>query len=454
MAESFSGSSPRLPPQNLAAERSVLGCILLENSAMDEVADVLRAEHFYSDIHQLIYATIVRMRESGKPIDVVSLGHELEERNQLAEIGGVPYILEILETVPHAAHVIHYGEIVRDKWIQRSLTNVCTEVLKECYEGSDETADILKRAEQGIFGIFEQQEIASKISMDEIMHETLDRINSRLGKEGSISGLSTGFIDLDRQTNGFQPAELIIIAARPSMGKTAFICNISEWVASAGETSTLIFSLEQSKLEIAERFLCIRAKLDGHRLRKGLLEADERHALLEASTELSRIPLFIDDFPGRTVAQIGAICRRLKRRNNLGLVIIDYLQLIEPEDKRANREQQIAQITRRLKGIAKENSLPLIALSQLNRGVELREDKRPRLADLRESGAIEQDADIVMFLHRPDAYNPEDRPGLAEIIVAKHRSGPTGIVNLQWRRESMRFDNYDGGIDPSVADHF
>ena len=452
MADSFSSSSLRLPPQNLAAEQSVLGCLLLENTALDEVADVLHADHFYSDVHQLLYACIVKMRENGKAVDAVTLADELAERNQLADIGGVTYLMEILETVPHAAHVKHYAEIVRDKWIQRSLTNVCTEVLRDCYEGSDETSEVLKRAEQGIFGIFEQQETASKISMDEIMHETLDRINTRIGKEGNISGLSTGFVDLDRQTNGFQPSELVIVAARPSMGKTAFVCNMAEWAASAGETAVVIFSLEQSKLELAERFLCIRAKLDGHRLRKGLLEPDERHALLEASSELSRLPLFIDDSPGRTVAQISAICRRLKRRNKLGLVIIDYLQLIEPEDKRANREQQIAQITRRLKGIAKENNLPLIALSQLNRGVELREDKRPRLADLRESGAIEQDADIVMFLHRPDAYNPEDRPGLAEIIVAKHRSGPTGIVSLQWRKESMRFDNYEGGIDQSAAD--
>jgi replicative DNA helicase len=449
MAES---SAPRLPPQNLAAEQSVLGCLLLENAALDEVADVLKAEHFYSDIHQVIYATIVKLREAGKPVDIVTLAHELIERNVYADIGGHVYLNEILESVPHSAHVKHYAEIVRDKWIQRSLTEVCTDVLRQCYEGTEETDEVLKHAEQGIFGIFEQQEASSSISMDEIMTETLDRINFRLGKEGNISGLSTGFIDLDKQTNGFQASELIIVAARPSMGKTAFVCNIAEWVAGAGETAAVIFSLEQSKLELAERFLCIRAKLDGHKLRKGLLDAAERHALLEASSELSQLPLFIDDSPGRTVAQISAICRRLKRRNNLGLVIIDYLQLIEPEDKRASREQQIAQITRRLKGIAKENSLPLIALSQLNRGVELREDKRPRLADLRESGAIEQDADIVMFLHRPDAYNPEDRPGLAEIIVAKHRSGPTGIVSLQWRRESMRFDNYDGGIDPSVAD--
>jgi replicative DNA helicase len=447
-------SGAHLPPQNLVAERSVLGSILLENMAIDEVADVLKAEHFYSDVHSIIYTAILKMNESAVRADAVTLAEELDRRNQLEDIGGIPYILELLEAVPHAAHVKYYAEIVRDKWIQRTLTNVCTEVLRDCYEGSDDTADVLTKAEQGIFSILENQETGQKIAMEDIMMATLDRINTRMGKEGSISGLPTGFVDLDRQTNGFQEAELVILAARPSMGKTALVCNIAEWCAGAGETATLIFSLEQSKLELAERFLCIRAKLDGHRLRKGQLEPDERHALLEASSELSRLPLFIDDHPGRTVGQIAAICRRLKRRNNLGLVIIDYLQLIEPEDKKANREQQIAQITRRLKGIAKENRLPVIALSQLNRGVELREDKRPRLADLRESGAIEQDADIVMFLHRPDAYNPDDHPGLAEIIVAKHRSGPTGIVNLQWRRESMRFTDHDPMLEGGGSANF
>lgn len=448
----FSGA--HLPPQNLTAEQSVLGSMLLENMAIDEVADILRPEQFYSDVHQIIYTAILKLNEATVKIDAVTLAEELDKRNQLEDVGGVPYILSILEAVPHAAHVKYYAEIVRDKWIQRRLTDVCTDVLRDCYQGTDDTADVLTKAERGIFDILENQDVSQKLAMEDIMMATLDRINVRMGKEGSISGLPTGFRELDGQTNGFQPSELIILAARPSMGKTALVCNIAEWCAGAGETSTLIFSLEQSKLELAERFLCIRAKLDGHRLRKGQLEPAERHALLEASSELSRLPLFIDDHPGRTVGQISAICRRLKRNKKLGLVIIDYLQLIEPEDKRANREQQIAQITRRLKGIAKECELPLIALSQLNRGVELREDKRPRLADLRESGAIEQDADIVMFLHRPDAYNPEDHPGLAEIIVAKHRSGPTGIVNLQWRRESMRFTDYDPTMDGGANVNF
>ncbi len=439
-SDSFQG---KLPPQNLTAEQSVLGSILLHNDAIDEVADILHANHFYSEKHQLIYSAIQRMGDAGiRGIDAVTLSEELDARNQLADVGGVPYILEILEAVPHAAHVKYYAEIVRDKWIQRSLTEVCTEVLKECYEGTTDTADVLTLAERGIFQILENQEISAKLSMDEILLDTMDRINSRIGTEGTISGLSTGFTDLDRQTNGFQPAELVIIAARPSMGKTAFVCNLAEWVAGAAGSGVLLFSLEQSKLEIAERFLCIRARLDGHRLRKGQLDEPERNSLLQAAQELSSLSMFIDDTPGRTVGQISAITRRLKRRNNIGLVVIDYLQLIEPEDKKTNREQQIAQITRRLKGIAKENGIPVIALSQLNRGVELREDKRPRLADLRESGAIEQDADIVMFLHRPDAYDPADRPGEAEIIVAKHRSGPTGIVTLRWRRESMRFEDY------------
>jgi replicative DNA helicase len=431
-----------LPPQNLKAEKSVLGCMLLENHSIDEVADMLRPEMFYSDVNTVIYNAILRLHEAGGKADEITVTEELQNRRQLDDIGGVPYVLEILEAVPHAAHVKYYAEIVRDKWVQRRLTEVCTGVLRDCYEGADDTEDVLTKAERGIFDILEHQDDGQKMTMDEILMATLDRINDRLGKDGSISGLPTGFVELDRQTNGFNPAEMVIVAARPSMGKTAFVCNIAEWVASAGK-AVMIFSLEQSKLELAERFLCIRAKLDGHRLRKGILDPAERHALLDASSELSRLPLFIDDKAGHTMSEISAICRRLKRHNGLGLVIIDYLQLIEPEDKRANREQQISQITRRIKGVAKDCDVPVIALSQLNRGVETREDKRPRLADLRESGAIEQDADIVMFLHRPEAYNPDDQPGLAEVIVAKHRSGPTGIVKLSWRKESMRFEDFE-----------
>jgi replicative DNA helicase len=438
-ADQFPG---KMPPQNQEAEQGVLGSILLENEAIDEVADFLHPTHFYNDANQQIYATALRLHESGVRIDPVILVDELKKEDVLEDVGGPPYIHQVLETVPHAAHAKFYAQIVRDKWIQRSLTYACNEILRECYEGARDTDGILETAEQRIFSILEQQENVVKIAIADILMDAFDRIHQRMETDGAISGLGTGFTDLDSQLNGFQPSELIILAARPSMGKTALVCNIAEAAASEYNAGVLIFSLEQSKLELAERLLCIRAGVNGHHVRAGELTDDERDQLMQASSELSEVPLFIDDQPGRSMAQIGAIARRLRRRNQLGMVIIDYLQLIEPEDKQAPREQQIAQITRRLKFMAKELNIPVIALAQLNRGVELREDKRPRLADLRESGAIEQDADVVMFLHRPEQYDPEDRPGEAELIVAKNRSGPTGMVRLTWLKESMKFADF------------
>lgn len=445
----------KLPPQDLDAERGLLGSILLVNDVIDEVADIVRPDFFYLDSHQKIFASILRLNDAGvRGIDAVTLSNDLEKRrdaenrSQLEEIGGDDYLISILNSVPHAAHAKYYAGIIRDKYIQRSLIYACTEILQESYDDSRETPEILQQAEHKIFEILQNQENTEKMQLKDILLDAFDRINDRLEREGEVSGLTTGFSDLDGKTNGFQPTELIILAARPSMGKTAFVVNIAEAVASHAHAGVVIFSLEQSKLELAERLLCIRAKIDGHKLRKGDLTDEEREKLVEASAQLSELPLYIDDQPARTMAQVGAICRRLKRRHGIGLIIIDYLQLIEPEDKRAPREQQIALIARRLKFLAKEIEVPVIALAQLNRGVELREDKRPRLADLRESGAIEQDADLVMFLHRPDAYDPEDQPGLAEVIIAKHRSGPTGIVNLTWKRESMRFVDFSNLAEP------
>ena len=433
------GFAGKLPPQNVEAERGVLGSLLLQNETIDEVAEILQAQHFYSDSHQRLYAAIMSLHERGvRGIDAVTLNEELTRNNETEDTGGADYLVEILEAVPHAAHARYYADIVRDKWIQRSLTYACSEILAECYEGSRDTEDVLATAEQKIFSILESQEHVDRMNLGDILLQTFTRINERLEKEGSISGLPTGFTELDKLLNGFQASELIILAARPSMGKTALVCNIAEAVAATGEP-VLLFSLEQSRLELAERLLCIRAKVNGHRLRGGELDEIEHDALMRASQELSEYPMWIDDAPGRTMAQIGAIARRLKRRGGLSLIIIDYLQLIEPEDKRAPREQQIALISRRLKFLAKEVEAPVIALAQLNRGVELREDKRTRLADLRESGSIEQDADVVAFLHRPAAYDPEDRPGEADVIIAKNRSGPTGNCTLAWLDKTMRF---------------
>lgn len=442
----------RVPPQNLDAERGVLGSVLLLNEAIDEVGEVLKAEHFYSDSHQKIYSAIRDLYENNvKGIDGVTLANELVRRGELEEIGGAAYLGEILDAVPHAAHVRYYSDIVREKYLQRSLIYACTEILSDSYDLSTDIEDLLQSAERKVFGIVEQQVGAGNIAIGDILMDAFDRIEERLSNEGEVSGVTTGFADLDGQTTGFQPTELIILAARPSMGKTAFVCNVAEAIARQSEKGVLLFSLEQSNLELAERFLCITSRVNGHDLRAGNLTAEQRDQLMIGSDELSRLPLFIDDKPGRTMAQIAALSRRLHRKSPLGIIIIDYLQLVEPDDKGTPREQQIASISRRLKFLAKELRVPVIALSQLNRGVELREDKRPRLADLRESGAIEQDADMVMFLHRPDAYDPEDRPGEAEIIVAKHRSGPTGMVRLTWRKEFMRFEGYSPLADTEFA---
>ncbi len=448
----------RLPPQNLDAERSLLGCVLLLSESIDEIGELTVAEHFYSDAHQKIFTAVKTLYDRGsRGIDPVTVAEVLSQKNELEEVGGVPYLLEILDTVPHAAHARYYANIVRDKWVQRKLIYACNEILKDCYHSSKETDDLMGHAESRIFQILEQQNLSEKIAIKDILMDAWDRINDRSNMEGEITGLETGFRDFDKKTSGLQPSELIILAARPSMGKTALVCNVAEGVARLSGRGVLMFSLEQSRLDLAERLMCMRAKVDGMKVRSGEIDDRQRHKLLEATNDLNALPIMIDDRAGRSVSQINAIARRAARRIkqshkvDLGLIIIDYLQLIEPEDKRVPREQQISTISRQLKFISKELDIPVIALSQLNRGVEMREDKRPRLSDLRESGAIEQDADLIMFLHRPDAYDPEDRPGEAELILAKHRSGPTGIVPLTWRKEYMRFEDYsflqepDGG---------
>ena len=429
----------KVPPQDLEAERSVLGSLLLSNETIDYVLPFVTADRFYADAHQRVFKAIKDMYDGGiKGIDALTLAHELEKRKELEQIGGPAYLAKILESVPYAAHAEYYAKIVREKWVQRSLIQACEESLREAFHGTDDIDDILARAERRVFSIVEQQSGDEKIAIKDILEDTFNRIFTRMEQEGTISGIPTGFSGLDEVTSGFQPAELIILAARPSMGKTALVCNFALAVGAAKQ-GTLVFSLEQSKLELAERLLCIQSRVSGHKLRQGNLEEVEQHALMEGANQLREYPLFIDDVPGRTMSQIAALSRRIKRHFGLGLVIIDYLQLIESEERNIPREQQVASITRRLKFLAKDLSIPVIALAQLNRGVEQREDKRPKLADLRESGSIEQDADIVMFLHRPEAYDPSDRPGEADLIVAKNRSGPIGTVELVWLRDMLKF---------------
>jgi replicative DNA helicase len=429
----------KVPPQDLDAEKGVLGSILLSSESYDDAIRQVHSSCFYAHQHQRMFQAIHAMYERGaREIDPVTLAHELKKQGDFEEIGGAAYLNDVMSAVSHSANAEYYAKIVRERWMQRCLIDACERTLRETYESSDDLDDLLARAEQRVFGILEEQGSLSAIKLADFMQDAFERIFQRMDQEGTVTGLSSGLYGLDDLTSGFQPSELVVLAARPSMGKTALVCNLALSAAKTGQ-GVLLFSLEQSKLELAERLLCIHAKISGHKLRKGELDEFDQSTLYEAAEELRTFPISIDDRAGQTMSQMAAIARREKRRADLGLVVIDYLQLVESEDRNLPREQQISSITRRLKFLAKDLSIPVIALAQLNRGVEQREDKRPRLSDLRESGAIEQDADIVMFLHRPEAYDPEDRPGEADLIVAKNRHGPIGTVELIWLREMLRF---------------
>jgi replicative DNA helicase len=465
VARSHTDLTDKLPPQSLEAERALLGCMLLSNESIDDVADLVRPKHFYLDKHRRIAEAICRLYEgSFGGVDAVTLGEELEKRGELEEIGGHVYLHELMEAVPHAVHSRHYASIVRDKAMLRDLREACRQILRDVHDEVESTDAILSAAERRVFNILEYKGSAQNLEIREILMQVYDSLHERWMNEGALPGLGTGFTDLDRLLAGLHATDLIILAARPSLGKTAFACNIALAVArhaKAAQDGTdhsdshtpkkgvLIFSLEQSKLELAERFLCIVGSLDGHRLKRNELDEDDRRKVQQVASDLSELPIFIDDQGSRSMSEVSAIARRMKRRYGISLIVIDYLQLIEPEDRASNREQQVAQIARRLKHLAKDINVPVVALAQLNRGVELRENKRPRLADLRESGAIEQDADLVLFLHRDDAYDETDNPGEADVIVAKHRNGPIGAVKLTWLKECLRFANYTREEEPA-----
>jgi len=442
-----------MPPQNLDAEQSLLGSLMLDNRSFDEVSDVLRAEYFYSEPNRILYETISGMISARLPVDAVTLAERLFATGKLADAGGADYLIQVMEKVPHASHAKYYAGIVCEKWEQRELSAICQSSLRSLSDKNADTTEVVEQHEKALFAIADRKLSATsaRMSIKDIVPETLARLNSKMS--GAPSGVVlSGFRGLDTMTSGFHPQNLAILAARPSMGKTALVCNLADWFVSTAGCPTAFFSLEQSRYELTERLLSIRTRINGKSIRSGVMSPDERFAIVEAARELEKLPLWIDDTASRTVAQIASICRRLKRKSGLGAIIIDYLQLIEPESKREPREVQVSGISRRLKQLAKDTDVPVICLSQLNRAVENREDKRPRLGDLRESGAIEQDADMVMFLHRPDAYNAGDKPGTAELILAKNRSGPIGIAELEWHKDSMRFVDGSGSSDSPVDD--
>ena len=440
------GFHSRLPPQNLNAEMSVIASVLLMVDAIDEVGE-LRAEHFYADRNQKLWQAITDLHAKGvRGLDVVTVAEELDRRKQLSEIGGTEYLLELMQTVPNAANAKFYSRIVIDRWGQRNLICTCTDILERCYDGGTETADLIQEAEQRVLAMSDATATQSVVSIKDVMVEAYVEIQARM-KAGQAMGAPTGFEDLDKLIVGLCPNHLDVIAARPSIGKTALACKIALTFARRAEPVYFV-TIEMGKADIAARLACIHGSLNAHELQEGRFSGNaleqnmKQDALLCAFGAVQQMPIYIDDDGGPTVAHIASNARRIKRKHGLGLVVIDYLQLIEPEDRKDIREQQVAKISKSLKKLAKELAVPVIVLAQLNRGVENREDKKPRLADLRESGSVEQDADVVMFLHRPEFYDPEDRRGEADLIVAKNRSGKTGTVTLGFRAESTQFTDF------------
>ena len=434
-------------PQAVEAERAVLGSILLLPEVFDEVALVVRASDFYDDANRRIFEHLLAMHDDGHRIDLMLLVDRLKKAGLYEVIGGAAYLAEIGREVPTAAHAEFYARIVADKAVLRSLIHASVDIQQSAYDPTCDTREILGRAEERVFAILEDRGAGQVAPIAEVLQESLDRIDARMDHQHAFGGVATGFDDFDQLTGGLQKSELIVLAARPSMGKTALAMNMAEHAAMHARIPVLFVSLEMSAIELGDRLLCSAAEVNGNRLRNGTITQDERRKLIHAAADISQAPLYIDDSASRTMTEIAANARRLKRRENLGLVIVDYLQLIDPDNPRDPRQEQVSKISRRLKGLARELDVPVLCLAQLNRQVESSHSNKPQLSHLRESGAIEQDADVVMFVHRDEYYqtNEEDRErvrGEADLLIRKQRNGPTGDVKLTWVHEFTRFRNF------------
>lgn len=441
------GSVARVPPQDIDAERAVLGAVLLENDAINIAVELLTAEDFYRPGHRVVFAAMLELSQKGEPVDAITISSRLKEKGELDQAGGVPAIVGLAEAVPTAANIKHYGELVRKKSMLRKLITAATEIVTDAYGVVDPDAAV-DRAEKQIFDIAKAKAKQGITPVSEIVVEAFKRIEKLAEQKQAITGVHTGIVDLDHKTAGLQPSDLIIVAGRPSMGKTAFSIGMGLHAAVNTGKAVAIFSLEMSKESLVTRMLCSEGRIDSARLRGGFLAEEDWPKLGRAAGRISEASIFIDDTGSISVLEVRAKCRRLAAEHGLDMVIIDYLQLMRGSASTQSREQEISEISRGLKALAKEINIPVIALSQLNRGVEQRVDKRPGLADLRESGAIEQDADVILFVYRDEVYNPEteDR-GVSELIIGKQRNGPIGTVRCRFFHQFTRFDNLaeDGG---------
>ncbi|HHW47212.1 MAG TPA: replicative DNA helicase [Clostridiaceae bacterium] len=436
------GALGRIPPQSIEAEQSVLGCMLLDKEVIPVITEILKSEDFYREDHKEIYEAILDLFERANPVDLITVAEQLKQRGTLDKVGGLEYLTNIATAVPTTANARHYAKIVEEKSILRKLIKTSSDIINLGYEASDEVSIILDRAEKGIFDILQKRSNQGFSHIKDVLVDAFNKLEELYNNKGYVTGVPTGFTDLDYKTAGFQNSDLILIAARPSMGKTSFALNIAQYAAVHKKIPVAIFSLEMSKEQLVNRILCSEVMIDSQKMRIGKLDDSDWQKMAMALGPLSEAPIFIDDTPGASVMELRAKCRRLKLEKNLGLVVIDYLQLMQGRGRAENRQQEVAEISRSLKILAKEINVPVVTLSQLSRAPESRSDHRPMLSDLRESGAIEQDADMVLFLYRDDYYNPDsEKQNIAEVIIAKNRHGPTGVVELRWFGEYTKFAN-------------
>jgi replicative DNA helicase len=440
----------RIPPQSLEAELSLLGSMVLDKDCVGEIIPIVRAESFYRHDNQVIFDALVSLYEKNKPVDLVLLRDELRSRGQLDQVGGVEYLVSLVDSVPSAANAQYYAHIVRDKALLRNLISAANELTIKAYEGRGDVSEIMDEAEQRVFEVTQQKIIGHAQPMREIMTKTFEMIDKRSGNASVVTGLPTGYMEMDELTSGLQPGEMIVVAARPSMGKTALGLNIAEHIGADNQIPVAIFSLEMGSQQLAERMLCGRGHIDSHRLRQGLLSDLEYQKLVDTANMLSEAPIFVDDTPSLTPLELRAKARRLKLQHDIQAVVIDYLQLMHVPGAES-RQLEVGIISRHLKSLARELGVPVMVMSQLNRSPEGREGHRPRMSDLRESGNIEQDADVVMLLHREDYYHTEldyEPSHLAEVIVAKQRNGPTGTIQLMWHKQWTRFEALSHAPEP------
>jgi replicative DNA helicase len=435
-------SIEKLPPQNLEAEMAVLGSMLLDENAIGVAVEVLEKNSFYHDTHKEIFGAVIDLYSANKAVDLITLTDELKRRGTIEKIGGVSFLTALVNTVPSAANIAHYVSIVKQKSILRSLINNSTRIIAMGYESEGNIDEVVDEAERLIFEISERKATGGYLHLKEIVKNSIETIDLLYQKKTHITGVPTGFIDFDSKTAGLQPSDLIVIAGRPSMGKSALALGMAEYAGVVEKIPTALFSLEMSKEQLVQRMLCSHARVDAQKVRTGYLATSDWPRLTAAAGKLSDAPIFIDDAPSISVMELRAKARRLKAQQNIQLLILDYLQLMRGSANMESRQQEISEISRSLKALARELNIPVVAISQLSRAVESRVDHRPQLSDLRESGAIEQDADVVALILREEYYNPTpDNQGIAEVIIAKQRNGPVGTFQLTFIKEYTRFEN-------------